>query len=192
MRFDGYSFCVHFFMEVLKIAKEKDMPINGQIRAKQMLVIGPNGEQLGVKSKEEALTLASYAGFDLVLINEKGDTPVCKLMDYNKFKYEKKKKLKESQKRQKENNAELKEYRLSPNIDIHDFNTKLNNAKKYLEKGHKVKLSIRFRGREMQFTEKGKEVLLKFAEELKEVAEIESAPTLEGRNMMAMLSPIKK
>ena len=167
------------------------MPINDQIRAKQMLVIGPNGEQLGVKSKEEALTLASYAGFDLVLINEKGETPVCKLMDYNKFKYEKKKKLKESQKKQRENNAELKEYRLSPNIDVHDFNTKLNNAKKYLVKGHKVKITIRFKGREMQFTEKGKEVILRFAEELNDVAEMEAAPVLEGRNMFAMLNPVK-
>ena len=95
-------------------------------------------------------------------------------------------------KRKKENNAEMKEYRLSPNIDVHDFNTKLNNARKYLEKGHKIKLSIRFRGREMQFTDKGKEVLLRFAEELKEVGTIESAPTLDGRNMMAMLSPVKK
>lgn len=167
------------------------MPINEQIRAKQMLVIGPNGEQLGVKSKDEALTLASYAGFDLVLINDKADTPVCKLMDYNKFKYEKKKKLKESQKKQKENNAETKEYRLSPNIDVHDFNTKLNNAKKYLEKGHKIKLTIRFRGREMQFTEKGKEVLLRFAENLSDVAVLDAAPILDGRNMIAMLSPVK-
>jgi len=167
------------------------MPINDQIRANKMLVIGPNGEQLGIKSKDEALTLASYAGFDLVLINEKGDTPVCKLMDYNKFKYEKKKKLKESQKKQRENNAELKEYRLSPNIDVHDFNTKLNNAKKYLVKGHKVKITIRFKGREMQFTEKGKEVILRFAEELNDVAEMEAAPTLEGRNMFATLNPVK-
>lgn len=167
------------------------MPINEQIRAKQMLVIGPNGEQLGIKSKEEALTLASYAGFDLVMINDKADNPVCKLMDYNKFKYEKKKKMKESQKRQKENNAETKEYRLSPNIDVHDFNTKLNNARKYLEKGHKIKLSIRFKGREMQFTDKGKDVLLRFADELKEIGILESAPTLEGRSMIAMLSPIK-
>lgn len=168
------------------------MTINEQIRAKEMLVIGPNGEQLGVKSKDEALTLASYAGFDLVLINDKADTPVCKLMDYNKFKYEKKKKLKESQKKQKENNAETKEFRLSPNIDVHDFNTKLVNVKKYLEKGHKIKLSIRFRGREMQFTDKGKEVLLKFAEELKDIAVLEAEPLLEGRNMMAMLGRIKK
>ena len=157
-----------------------------------MLVIGPNGEQLGVKSKEEALTLASYAGFDLVLINESGENPVCKLMDYNKFKYEKKKKQKESLKKQKENNAETKEYRLSPNIDIHDFNTKLINARKYLQKGHKVKITIRFKGREMQFTEKGKDVLLRFAESLSEDCTLDGQPVLDGRNMMAMLSPISK
>lgn len=177
-------------MEVLNIAKEKEMAINEQIRAKQMLVIGPGGEQLGIKSKEEALTLASYAGFDLVLIND-GEKPVCKLMDYNKFKYEKKKKQKESMKKQKENSAETKEYRLSPNIDIHDFNTKLLNAKKYLEKGHKIKLTIRFRGREMQFTDKGRDVILRFAEELKDIATLDSNPTLDGRSMMAMLSPVK-
>lgn len=167
------------------------MPINEQIRAKQMLVIGPNGEQLGIKSKDEALTLASYAGFDLVLINDKAENPVCKLMDYNKFKYEKKKKLKESQKKQKENNAETKEYRLSPNIDVHDFNTKMNNARKYLEKGHKIKLSIRFRGREMQFTDKGKEVLLRFADALSSISTLDADPVLDGRNMTAMISPIK-
>ena len=179
-----------FLWRCFNIAKEKEMQVNEQIRAKQMLVIGPRGEQLGIKTKEEALTLASYAGFDLVLIND-GENPVCKLMDYNKFKYEKKKKLKESQKKQKENNAETKEYRLSPNIDVHDFNTKLNNAKKYLEKGHKIKLSIRFKGREMQFTDKGKEVLLKFAEGLSDISTLEAQPVLDDRNMIAMLNPIK-
>ena len=185
-------FTFYYLWRCLKIAKEKDMPINEQIKVEQMLVIGPNGEQLGIKSREEALTLASYAGFDLVLINDKADNSVCKLMDYNKYRYERNKKLKESQKKQRENNAEMKEYRLSPNIDVHDFNTKNKNARKYLEKGHKVKLSIRFRGREMQFTEKGKEVILRFAEELNDVGVIDSQPTLDGRNMMAIVSPIKK
>lgn len=184
-------FVFTFFMEVLKIAKEREMPINGQIRARQMLVIGPKGEQLGIKTKEEALTLASYAGFDLVLISDNGNEAVCKLMDYNKFKYEKKKKQKESQKKQREVNTETKEYRLSPNIDVHDFNTKLNNAKKYLEKGHKIKLSIRFRGREMQFTDKGRQVLLRFAEQLSDIGTLDNAPVLDGRNMMAMVSPSK-
>lgn len=181
-----------FLWRCLIIAKEKDMQINDQITVESMLVIGPGGEQLGIKSKQEALTLASYAGFDLVLINDKKENPVCKLMDYNKYKYEKKKKQKESSKKQKQNNSETKEYRLSPNIDVHDFNTKLNNVKKYLEKGHKIKLTIRFKGREMQFTSKGKDVLLKFANELSDIASIESEPTLDGRTMMVMLNPVKK
>ena len=156
------------------------------------MVIGPNGEQLGIKSKQDALTLAGYAGFDLVLMSENTNPPVCKIMDYNKFKYEKKKKLKESQKKQKENNVETKEYRLSPNIDVHDFNTKLVNVRKYLEKGHKIKLSIRFRGREMQFTDKGRDVLMRFANEVSDISSLDGNPVLDGRSMTASLSPIKK
>jgi translation initiation factor IF-3 len=177
---------------VLYIAgKEKDLPINGQIKFNQMLVIGPNGEQLGVKSKQDALTLASYAGFDLVLINGNSNPPVCKLLDYNKFKYEKKKKVKESLKKQRETNTELKEFRLSVNIDTHDFDTKANNVTKYLEKGHKIKVTIRFRGREMAHTELGREVLLRFAESLSEISEIEQMPKIEGHSMYMGLSPKK-
>ena len=176
-----------FILEVLDIAKEKDMPINEQIRAKQMLVIGPNGEQLGIKSKDEALTLASYAGFDLVLINN-GENPVCKLMDYNKFKYEKKKKQKESQKRQKENNAEMKEYRLSPNIDTNDLNTKMNAAKKFLAKGNKVKITLRFRGREMAHMNSSKHILDDLAEQLSDIAVVEKAPKIEGRSIGMVLA----
>ncbi len=156
------------------------------------MVIGPNGEQLGVKSIRDALTLASYAGFDLVLINQKGTPPVCKIMDYNKYKYEIKKKQKENLKRQRENNLELKEYRLSVNIDKHDFDTRVRNAGKYLEKGHKVKSSIRFKGREMAHPELGRETLLRFAEALSEVSEIEQQPILEGRVISLMLIPKKK
>ena len=178
-------------MEVLNIAKEKEMPINEQIRAKQMLVIGPKGEQLGIKSKDEALTLASYAGFDLVLINDSGENPVCKLMDYNKFKYEKKKKLKESQKKQKENNAETKEYRLSPNIDVHDFNTKLKHAQRFIAGGDKVKVSIRFKGRAIGHTEIGLDTMNRFAEACTEFAAIEKPAKMEGRNMLMFLAPKK-
>ena len=106
------------------------------------MVIGPNGEQLGVKPIKDALTLAEYAGFDLVLMNPGGKPPVCKIMDYNRYKYENKKKQKENMKKQREANLDMKEYKLSVNIDVHDFNTKLNNASKYLKKGHKVKVSI--------------------------------------------------
>lgn len=168
------------------------MPINGQIKFNQVLVIGPNGEQLGVKTKADALTLAGYAGFDLVLINGNANPPVCKLLDYNKFKYEKKKKTKESLKKQREGNAELKEYRLSVNIDKHDFDTKVKNVSKYLEKGHKIKVSIRFKGREMAHTELGREVLLKFVEALSELAEVEQQPKMEYKSIYMMLTPKKK
>jgi translation initiation factor IF-3 len=180
-------------MEVFGIAnKNKDLFINEQIRAKEVMVIGPNGEQLGIKSLRDALTLSSYAGFDLVLINQNSNPPVCKVMDYNKFKYENKKKQKENLKKQREANLELKEYRLSTGIDIHDFNTRVINSKKYLEKGHKIKASIRFRGREMAHTDLGKEVLLRFADALNDVSDIEQKPLLDGRNMTMILMPKKE
>jgi len=178
-------------MEVFCIAN-KDMFINEQIRAREVMVIGPNGEQLGVKPIKDALTLANFAGFDLVLMNSNGNPPVCKIMDYNKFKYENKKRAKENIKKQKESNLEMKEYRLSVNIDIHDFNTRVVNAKKYLEKGHKVKASVRFKGREMAHTELGEDVLVRFANALNDVAQIEHKPALEGRFMTMILMPIKK
>ena len=172
--------------------KERDLFINEQIRAKEVMVIGPNGEQLGIKSIKDANTLASYAGFDLVLINPNGNPPVCKVMDYNKFKYENKKKAKENIKKQRSANLDLKEYRLSVSIDIHDFDTRVKNSKKYLEKGHKVKASIRFKGREMAHTELGKDVLVRFAEALKDVSDVEQKPTLDGRNMTMILMPTKE
>lgn len=172
--------------------KEKDLFINEQIRAKEVMVIGPNGEQLGIKNIKDALTLATYAGFDLVLINQNGNPPVCKIMDYNKFKYENKKKQKENLKKQRETNLELKEYRLSVSIDIHDFNTRVNQAVKYLEKGHRVKASIRFKGREMAHTDLGKQVLIRFSEALSEVSDIEQKPLLDGRNMTMILMPKKE
>ena len=180
-------------MEVSSIAsKNKDLFINEQIRAKEVMVIGPNGEQLGIKPINDALTLASYAGFDLVLMNPGGKPPVCKIMDYNRYKYENKKKQKENMKKQREANLDVKEYRLSVNIDVHDFNTRINNAKKYLIKGHKVKVSIRFKGRELVHTNLGKDVLLRFAKELEDVATIEQKPKLDGRFMTMMLAPIKE
>lgn len=182
-----------FLMEVLTIAsKEKDLYINDQIRCGQMLVIGPNGEQLGVKNKADALTLAEYAGFDLVLINEKGNPPVCKLMDYKKFKYEKKKKQKENDKKQRETNSELKEFRLSVTIDKHDFDTKANNAKKHLEKNNKIKASIRFKGRQLAHIELGEEVLKRFAESLSDISDIEVQPKFEFKSIYMILAPKKK
>ena len=156
------------------------------------MVIGPKGEQLGVKSKSDALTLADYAGFDLVLINAGGNPPVAKLMDYKKYKYEKKKKQKENDKKQRETSFEVKEFRLSVTIDKHDFETKVNNALKHLQKGNKVKASIRFKGREMAHPELGKDVLLRFADALASVADVEQKPTLEGRYMTMILTPKKE
>ena len=174
------------------IARERDLFINEQIRAKEVMVIGPNGEQLGVKPIKDALTLASYAGFDLVLMNPGGKPPVCKIMDYNRFKYENKKKQKENMKRQREANLEMKEFKLSVTIDVHDFNTRLRNARKYLEKGHKVKVSLRFKGREIAHSNLGKDVLMCFYEECKDIAVIEQNPKIDGRIMAMILAPNKE
>ena len=180
-------------MEVSSIAsKNKELYINEQIRAKEVMVIGPNGEQLGVKPIKDALTLASYAGFDLVLMNPNCKPPVCKIMDYNRYKYDQKKKQKENMKKQREANLEMKEYRLSVSIDVHDFNTRVVDATKYIQKGHKVKVTIRFKDREIAHNHLGKDVLLRFAEATKEVATIEQQPKLDGRFMTMILAPIKE
>ena len=192
--FSGYKFyiCFSYVMEVLGIAKNNDnMLINDQIKAREVLVIGPNGEQVGVKPIQDARTLASYAALDLVLISPNANPPDCKVMDYNKFRYEKQKKAKEAIKKQKANMSELKEYRLSPVIDVGDFETKLRNATKYLEKGDRIKLTIRFKGRQMAHTELGKEVLERFADRVKDYADIDQKPKLDGRTMTMLLVPRK-
>ncbi len=166
------------------------MLINEQINYSMVMVIGPNGEKMGMKPINDALTLSKASGFDLVLMNE-GDHPVCKLMDYSKYRYEKQKQLKEQKKRQKEQNLEIKEYRLSVTIDTHDFETKYRNALAYIEKGHKIKVSIRFKGRQIAHPELGKEVILKFADRLSEVSIIEQQPKLEGRTINLLLAPKK-
>ena len=167
------------------------MLINEQIKIAELMVIGPNGEQMGVKQLQDALTLANYAGLDLVLMSANSVPAVAKIMDYNKYRYEKQKKLKESQKKQRESNKDVKEYQLSPNIDIHDFNTRKKNASEYLVKGHKIKVSIRFKGRRIDRPELGKDVMLRFADELSDVSIIESQPKLEGRTMIMLLAPKK-
>ena len=182
-----------YFMEVFFIASNKNnQPINEQIKASHVLVIGPNGEQVGVKPIQDALTLASYAGLDLVMLNPNQDPPVCKVMDYNKYRYEKQKKEKEALKKQKANSSELKEFRLSPVIDVGDFDTKLKQVTKYLEKGDKIKLSIRFKGRQMAHTELGREVLDKFAARLENISTIEQNAKLDGRTMIMLLAPKKE
>ena len=165
--------------------------INEEIKAKTVLVIGPNGEQVGVKPIADALTLANYAGLDLVLLNPNSEPPVCKVMDYNKYRYEKQKQQKEALKKQRATLSELKEFRLSPVIDVGDFETKLKQVTKYLEKGDKIKLSIRFKGRQMAHTELGKEVLEKFAARLTDISTIEQEAKIDGRSMIMLLAPIK-
>ena len=174
------------------IANNKnDQLINEQIKASSVLVIGPNGEQVGVKPIQDALTLANYAGLDLVLLNPNSEPPVCKVMDYNKYRYEKQKQQKEALKKQRAAASELKEFRLSPVIDVGDFETKLKQVTKYLEKGDKIKLSIRFKGRQMAHTELGKEVLERFASRLTEISTIEQEAKMDGRSMIMLLAPIK-
>jgi len=195
LRFLGGYNCVHLFilLEVFFIASNKNnLLINEQIKASNVLVIGPNGEQVGVKPIKDALTLASYAGLDLVLLNPNANPPVCKVMDYNKYRYEKQKKEKEATKKQRASSSQVKEFRLSPVIDVGDFETKLRNVTKYLEKGDKIKLSIRFKGRQMAHTELGKDVLDKFAARLDEISTIEQPAKLDGRSMTMLLAPKKE
>ena len=180
-------------MEVFEIANNKnDVLKNEQIKVPEVMVIGPNGEKMGIKKIEDAITLANYAGLDLVLMSENSTPAVAKIMDYNKFHYKKQKKMKEQQKKQRETNKDIKEYQLSVNIDIGDFNTRKKNAESYLIKGHRIKVTIRFRGLQMAHTELGTDVMNRFASELSEVATIESKPSLDGRTMTMILAPIKK
>ncbi len=179
-------------MEVLAIAKQgNEVLINEQINIPEVMVIGPNGEKMGIKKIEDALTLSKYAGLDLVLLNADPKNPVCKIIDYNKYRYEKQKQIKEAKKKQKEQNLETKEYRLSVTIDVGDFETKVRNAKAYLEKGHKIKVTVRFKGRQLAHPELGKDVILKFADRLSDVSSIEVQPKMEGRSMQLFLTPNK-
>ncbi|BAT49745.1 Translation initiation factor IF-3 [Bacillus altitudinis] len=150
-------------------------------------MIGQNGDQLGIKTRQEALEIATKANLDLVLVAANAKPPVCRIMDYGKFRFEQQKKEKEARKNQKI--ISLKEVRLSPTIDEHDFNTKLRNAIKFLEKGDKVKASIRFKGRAITHKEIGQRVLDRFSEACAEVATVETKPKMDGRSMFLMLAP---
>ena len=187
------SFILLVCMEVFYIATNKnDVLKNEQIRVPELMLIGPNGEKMGIRKLDDAITMANYAGLDLVLMSQNSEPPVAKIMDYNKFYYEKQKKLKEQQKKQRENNKNIKEYQLSVDIDIGDFNTRKRNASEYLVKGHKIKVTIRFRKGQLAHTELGADVMERFANELSDVSIIESKPSLEGRTMTMILAPIKK
>ncbi len=160
--------------------------INEQIRDKEVRVIGTDGEQLGIMSAKEALKLAEEAGVDLVKIAPTAKPPVCKIVDYGKYKYELTRKEKEAKKKQKV--IETKEIRLSPNIDTNDLNTKINAARKFISKGDKVKVTLRFRGREMAHMANSKHILDDFAEALSDVATVDKAPKVEGRSMAMFLT----
>ena len=163
-----------------------DLMINGQIRDKEVRVIAENGDQLGVMPVKEAMKLAQEAELDLVKIAPKAQPPVCKIIDYGKYRYELARKEKEAKKKQK--TVEVKEVRISPNIDTNDLNTKVNNAKKFIAKGNKVKVTLRFRGREMAHMQQSKHILDDFAEMLAEVAVVEKPAKLEGRSMSMVLT----
>lgn len=166
------------------------MMVNNGIRAREVRLIGDDDTQLGVKSKQEALDLADRAELDLVLVSPKAKPPVAKIMDYGKYRFELQKKQREARKRQK--TISIKEVRLSPTIDTNDFNTKLKNAKKFLAKGDKVRVSIRFKGRAITHKEIGREVLNRMAKAASDVATIEQYPKMDGRSMFLMLAPISE
>ncbi|MBQ3422286.1 MAG: translation initiation factor IF-3 [Romboutsia sp.] len=167
----------------------KELAINEQIRDKEIRVISDNGEQLGVISAKEAQIIANNKNLDLVMISPNANPPVCKIMDYGKYKYEQSRKEKESKKKQKVVN--IKEVRLRPGIEANDLNTKANQAMKFLKKGDKVKVELRFRGRELGHKDIGKEVMLKFIDIVKEFGEPTKAPAFEGNNMVVMIDPKK-
>ena len=160
--------------------------INEQIRDKEVRLIGEDGEQLGIMSARDAYRIAQDAGLDLVKIAPGAKPPVCKIIDYGKYKYELTRKEKEAKKKQKI--VEVKEVRLSPNIDTNDLNTKVNNAKKFIMKGNKVKVTLRFRGREMAHVQQSKHILDDFSKLVGDIAVIEKPAKLEGRNMSMVLT----
>lgn len=162
------------------------MPINEQIKANKVQVIDEQGEKRGVMSIHDALDLAYDKKLDLVLVAPNADVPVCKIMNYGKYKFEQAKKEKEAKKKQK--TFEIKEIRITPNIEQHDFEFKLKNAQRFIEDGNKVKITVRFRGREMNYVKLGEQVLNKFIEGLSEVATVEKKPLLEGKNMFIILA----
>ena len=171
-------------MEVFSIKQE--LPINRQIRAREVQLIEADGQKVGIISLDEALEKAENKNLDLVLVSPNTNPPVCKIMNYGKYKFEQAKKEKEAKKKQKV--LEVKELRVTPNIEEHDFSFKCKNARKFLTDGNKVKITVRFRGREVNNAKAGEIVLDKFSEALQDIATVEKAPKLEGRNMSSILA----
>ena len=165
---------------------KQDLPINEQIRASKVQLIDENGEKKGVVSLSEALDMAFEKKLDLVMVSPNPEMPVCKVMNYGKYKFEQSKREKEARKKQK--SFEVKEIRITPNIDTHDFEFKAKNARKFLEDGNKVKITLKFRGREMNYIKLGEEVLQKFIDDLSDISVPEKKPLLEGKNMFIILA----
>ncbi len=182
-----FAFVLFIFVKVgcFFISKETQQ-INSEIKDREVRLISATGEQLGIMSSKEALKIAEDSNLDLVKIAPQAKPPVCKVMDYGKFRFEKAKREKEARKNQKV--IETKEIRLSLNIDVHDFNTKVNHAKKFLSGGNKVKVSIRLRGREMGHPELGEATMKRFAEALSEEGTVDKQPKLEGRQILMFMS----
>lgn len=173
-------------MEVLVIGI-KEMQINEEITDKEVRLISNDGEQLGIVSAAQAQKLAAEKNLDKVEIAPQAKPPVCKIMDYGKYRFEQSKREKEAKKNQRV--IEIKEIRLSPNIDVHDFDTKVGHARKFLSAGNKTKVSIRFRGREMTHTDLGLTIMAQFAEKCADIASVEKPAKLEGRQMLMFLAP---
>jgi translation initiation factor IF-3 len=169
---------------------QKDTLINEEINCEQIRVIGTDGAMLGIMSSDQALQMAYDKSLDLVMMSPDATPPVCKIMDYGKYRFEKDKREKEAKKKQQV--IETKEIQLSCNIGDHDFQTKLNHAFRFLKEGNKVKVCVRFKGREMRHTELGMDIIMKFAEAASEYAQIDKKPVLEGRNLTLLLVPIKQ
>ena len=180
------SYAIHFFIFLWRCKTISELMINEQIRDKEVRLIGEEGQQLGIMSAKDAQKLADEAGLDLVKIAPNAKPPVCKIVDYGKFKYEQTRKEKEAKKKQKV--IEIKEIRLSPNIDTNDLNTKISAARKFITKGDRVKVTLRFRGREMAHMNTSKHILDDFAQALVDVAVIEKTPKVEGRSMTMFLT----
>ena len=185
----GCASAFHFYWRCFTIAK-LDHQLNTDIRDKEVRLIGSDGAMLGIMSSEQALALAEEQDLDLVKISPTANPPVCKIMDYGKFRFDQLKKEKEARKNQRV--VEIKEIRMSPGIDTNDFNVKLRNALKFLREGNRVKVTVRFRGREMAHTNIGEGLLRSFADGCSEVANMEKNPKLDGRHMSIFLSPKKE
>ncbi len=176
-------------MEVPAISAGKDLPINEEIREKEVRVIGDDGETLGMMTSNAALKMAYDRGLDLVLIAPQATPPVCRIMDYGKYRFDREKREKEAKKKQQV--VEVKEVQLSCRIDVHDFETKARNAVRFLSAGNKVRVVVRFKGREMAHQELGQEVLARFMQAVSEVGTSDKKPTLDGRFLSVVLAPVK-